>query len=150
MEIKNLTKEQIKELQGKYIFHASPILFEVAKPHQAKCYSKKKDNEQFAIYGSPDLNFSIVFAFEKLPKEKFKWSCKYVNGKFMGVLSDETYIAEDAKGYLYCFNKTHFRETEKGSVQYVSKQELKPELVVEVYYKDFKNNFIKEELIKEL
>lgn len=142
MKAEKMTKEELLKLEGKYIFHGSEKLFDIALPHQAKCDTKKKENEQFAIYGSPDLNFSIVFAFPKSPYKKYRWSCKFVNGKYVGVLHDDTYIEEDSKGYLYCFDKTKFEPTEKGSAQYVCKKPLKPELILEVAYKDFKENFI--------
>lgn len=150
MKVEKISKEELEKLSGKYIFHGSQTLFEVAQPHKAKCDTKKKENEQFAIYGSPSFDFSIVFAFPKMPLDKYRWACMNVDGKFVGVLRDDTYIEEDAVGYIYCFDKKYFAEVEKGSPQYVCKKAIKPEHIFKVEYKDFKEHFIVEEKHLEL
>ena len=65
MNIKKLNRNTLKSLEGKYIFHGSPTLFDVCKPNQAKDYNGNSDNEKFAIYGSMELDFSVLFAFDK-------------------------------------------------------------------------------------
>ena len=66
----------------------------------------------------------------------------YRDGKYLGEMHNSTYIDDSAKGYIYCYDKTKFIETEKNSAQFVSYQPLKPERIVEVYYKDFKDLFV--------
>ena len=63
-------------------------------------------------------------------------------------MHDDTYIDENAKGYVYCYDKSKFQETEKGSMQFVCYKPLKPEMVVEVYYTDYKELF--ENVVKEV
>lgn len=141
MEVKKITREELFGLENKYLFHGSPVLFIEAKMYKATCDSKNPLNEQTAIYASNNLRFAILFAFEKLPKDNFSWGAVYKNGAFVGELKNSTYIDENAKGYIYCFDKSKFKETEKGSMQYVCYQNLKPEKIFEVNYKDYKDLF---------
>lgn len=140
--VKKISKTELLLLKDKYIFHGSHALFDVCKPHQAKCETKRKENEQFAIYGSSSLEFAILFAFEKLPKTKYSWSADVGDdGKPFGLLKEGTYIAEEDFGFIYCFDKAKFKPTTAGSMQYVCKQELAPVAIYKVYYKDFKELF---------
>ena len=151
MEVRKLSRSELKKLEGNYVFHGSPTLFEEAMPHQATDYGNNPDNEHFAIYGSMELDFSIIFAFEKLPKARNHWRVvhvggkrvgnKYVGGRCVGELDKNTHIAEDAKGYLYCFDKKHFQPTTEGGRQYVCKYPVAPEIVSEVEYKDYMDLF---------
>lgn len=151
MDILIKKREDLEKMVGEYIFHGSVNLFDIAKPHKAKCDTKNPKNEQFAIYGSTDLRFAVLFSFPKMPLKNYAWGVRLKEGKFVGVLNNNTYIEENAKGYIYCFNKKHFKPIEKGSSQYVCKYELCPEYVFEIKYKDFKDCFKKEKTeLKEL
>ncbi len=148
IKVKEITKEKLLLLKNRFIFHGSHTLFNVCKPHQARCETKKQENEQFAIYGSSCLEFALLFAFEKLPRNKFSWSADVDdNGQAYGLLKGGTYIAEDDFGYIYCFSKDKFLPTSEGSMQYVCKQEQSPVAVYKVYYKDFTDLFETEEVI---
>ena len=147
--VKEISKTELLLLKDKYIFHGSHVLFDVCKPHQARCNSKNAENEQFAIYGSSSLEFAILFAFEKLPKTKFSWEASVDdNGQSYGILKDGTYITQEDFGYIYCFDKTNFKPTTEGGVQYVCKTEQKPVAIYKVYYKDFKELFETETVTK--
>lgn len=148
MEVKKTTREELFKLGDKYIFHGSPILFNKAKPHRSKCDSKNPLNEQNAIYGSDDLRFAIIFAFEKLPKNNYSWAAVSHNGEYVAELRNGTFIDENARGYVYCFDKTKFLETEKGSAQYVCYEELEPEMILEIEYIDYQDLFVNIENIK--
>ena len=137
-------KQELLKLKNKYIFHGSHSLFDVCKPQKAKCDTHAKENELNAIYGSDDINFAVLFAFEKLPKEHFSWSANYIDGEWRGVLYDDTYINNNDFGYLYLFDKSNFVPTREGSCQFVCKKALKPIKIIKVFYKDFKERFIHE------
>lgn len=149
MKIEKITRDKLFKLKDKYIFHGSSKLFDKAKPHQAKCDTKNPLNEQVAVYGAKDLRFAIIFAFEKLPKTNFSWAAINYDGQYVAELKNGTYIDENAKGYLYCFNKTKFKETQKGSNQYVCYEEIEPEIVFEIAYVDYKDFFINIEKAQE-
>lgn len=138
-----ISKEKLVELKGKYIFHGSPILFDICKPHNAKCNSKNPLNEQNAIYGSDNLEFAILFAFAKLPKDKFHWCAVSDDIGFYAELHGETYIDDNAQGYIYCFDKNNFEQIKENDVQYVCYKELEPLCVHKIFYKDYKNLFKK-------
>lgn len=142
MQVDKIKKEDLFKLEKEYIFHGSPFLFEIGKPHKAKCNTKNPLNEQTAIYGANDLRFAIIFAFEKLPREKFSWAAVNRNGKYVAELRDDTYIDESSKGYLYCYDKTKFKPTSEGSAQYVCLEELKPVKVFEIEFKDYMDLFV--------
>ena len=142
INVEEISKEELLKLKDKYIFHGSPALFDVCKPHKAKCDTGKKENNQFAIYGSSKLTFAILFTFEKLPKSKYKWSANTADdGSCYALLEEGTYIDENAFGYIYCFNKNKFEPTAPGSHQQVCKQQLTPEKIFKVYYKQFTELF---------
>lgn len=141
--ISECSKQELKELKDKFIFHGSHHLFDICKPQKAKCDTHAKENELTAIYGSDDINFAVLFAFQKLPKEHYSWSANYVNGEWRGFLYDDTYIDNNDYGYLYIFNKSDFAPTSKGSSQFVCKKALKPIKIIKVFYKDFKERFVK-------
>lgn len=143
MKVEKISRKELFKIENDYIFHGSPTLFTVGKPHKAKCDTKNPSNEQNAIYGANDLRFAIIFSFEKLPRENFSWRAISYNGKYVAELRDDTYIDENAKGYLYCYDKTKFKPTSEGSSQYVCFKELKPKKVFEILYKDFKDLFVK-------
>ena len=134
--------EEIFDMKDKYIFHGSHSLFKICKPKQAHCDTHAKENELNAIYGSDDINFAVLFAFEKLPKEHYSWSADYIDGEWQGVLYNDTYIDKDDYGYLYLFEKSDFAPTSKGSCQFVCKRPLKPIKTIKVFYKDFQDRFI--------
>lgn len=142
MKIEKITRDELFKLENDYIFHGSPKLFEIGKPHKAKCDTKNPLNEQTAIYGANDLRFAIIFAFEKLPRERFSWRAVNVNGEYIAELRDDTYIDENAKGYLYCYDKTKFKPSSEGSAQHICTEELKPLKVVEIEYKDYADLFV--------
>lgn len=145
-----ISKEELLKLKGKYIFHGSPTLFDVCQPHLANCNTGKKENNQFAIYGSSNLSFSILFAFQKQPKERYSWHTskeRDQNGNFYAILEDGTYINEDAFGYLYCFEKAQFTPTEEGGHQYVCNKPLKPTKIYKIHFKQFSNQFVQNQLI---
>ena len=142
MEIQKILRKELFNLENKFLFHGSPFLFVEAKVNKAKCDTKNPLNEQTAIYASNSLRFAILFDFEKLPKDNFSWKATFKNGDFVGELKNSTYIDENAKGYIYCFDKFKFRETEKGSRQFVCYENLKPETIFEICYKDFKDFFV--------
>lgn len=144
MKVEELKKDELLELKGKYIFHGSITLFDEAKPHQARCSTKNPENEQFAVYGSPDLEFAILFAFPKLPEKEYNWSADHTDNGYVGVLHNKTYIDDNAYGYVYCFDKSKFKPTREGSSQFVCEENIVPEMVVKVWYKDFKELFVKE------
>ena len=52
MKVEKITKVELLKLEGKYIFHGSEKLFDIAMPHQAKCDTKKKENGALAIFKS--------------------------------------------------------------------------------------------------
>lgn len=143
IKIEKISRDDLFKLENDYIFHGSPFLFEICKPHKAKCDSKNPSNEQTAIYGANNLKFAIVLAFEKLPKDKYSWKVSFINGKCVAELIDGTYIDESAKGYLYCFEKSKFKPTHKNSTQYVCFTEIKPLKIFEINYKDYADLFIK-------
>lgn len=142
IDVEILSKEELLMLSGKYIFHGSHALFEVCKPHKAQCGTHMAENEQTAIYGSDDLNFSVLFAFEKLPSEHFSWSADFVDGKWVGKMFGGTYIDDNDYGYLYVFDKAHFTPTNAGGSQFVCKKEIRPLKIIKVFYKDLKDHFI--------
>lgn len=114
----------------------------LGKPQQARCESKNPLNEQNAIYGSNSLRFALLFAFEKLPKNSCSWAVINENGTRFGELRDSTYIDENAKGYIYCYDKSKFQETKHGSSQFVCFHDLAPQRIIEVEYKDYKDLFV--------
>ena len=137
-----ISKEELLKLKDKFIFHGSPTLFDICKPHQAKCDTGKKENSQFAIYGSSELTFAILFAFEKQPKSKYKWSANTAkDGSCYAILEEGTYVDEDAFGHIYCFDKTKFEPTAPGSHQQVCKKQLAPAKIYKIYYKQFSELF---------
>lgn len=143
--IPTISKDELISLNGKYIFHGSHTLFDVCKPHLAKCESKRPENEHFAIYGSNNLTFALLFAFEKLPKNKLHWTAKHdASGNFYGVLKEGTYIAEDDFGYLYCFDPSYFTPTDNQGFQYICEKEIQPLKVFKVAYKDYNYLFFDE------
>lgn len=148
MEIEKITREELLKLEKDYIFHGSPTLFKKAKPHQAKCVTKNPLNEQVAVYGSNNLRFAIIFAFEKLPKQCFSWSAVNYNGEYFAELKDGTYVDDNAVSYIYLFNKSRFKETKKGSNQYVCYEDIEPERIFKIEYKNYKDLFITIEKIK--
>jgi len=143
MQIEKISRENLFKLENDYIFHGSPKLFDVAKPHHAKCDSKNPLNEQTAIYGANDLRFAIIFAFEKSPRQNYSWTAEKENGVYVGKLENGTYVDENAKGYLYCFEKSKFTPTSQNGEQYVCMEELKPQRIFELSYKDFSDFFVK-------
>ena len=142
MQVEKIKRDELFKLEKEYIFHGSPKLFEIGKPHKAKCNTKNPVNEQNAIYGANDLRFAIIFAFEKLPSERFSWAAVNENGKYIAELRDDTYVDDNAKGYLYCYDKSKFKPTSQGSAQHVCMEELKPIKVFEIEYKDYVDLFV--------
>ena len=136
-----LAKEELLKLNGKYIFHGSPVLFNICKPHKAHCGTRSKENEQMAIYGSDDINFAVLFSFKKLHQNRSSWSANYVDGEWRGILYNGTYIDNDDCGYLYLFDKSNFAPTIEGGSQFVCKKAIKPIKIIKVFYKDFKERF---------
>ena len=145
-----MTKKQLNSLVGEYIFHGSPKLFEICKPHQATCESKNSDNEKNAIYGTNELDFAVVFAFEKLPLNGCHWRVVHVGDRCIAELDKDTYIDANSKGYLYCFNKNKFKQVSVGSRQYICEEIISPDMVVKLQYKDFKNLFVSVDFSKEI
>ena len=150
MNILKLSRKELKALEGKYIFHGSPILFDVCKPHKATCKTGNLDNEKNAVYGALELDFALVFAFEKLPSDNNHWRVVHIGGKCVAELDKDTRIAEDAKGYLYCFNKNGFKPTAKGSRQYVCQEAIAPEIIAQVEYKDYQDLFVGVDFLKDM
>lgn len=144
--VKEISKLDLLKIKDEYIFHGSPKLFDNCKPHKAKCASHNPLNEQKAIYGTNNIEFAILFAFEKLPSDKYDWCTVYDGKSYYAELHDKTYIEDNAFGYIYCFNKVEFNPIKDGSVQYVCKHNLNPVLIYKIYYKDFKELFKKEML----
>lgn len=147
-DVEILTKKELLKLNGKYIFHGSHALFDVCKPHKASCGSHKKENEQNAIYGSDNLTFAALFAFEKQPREHYSWRVDFCDGKWLGILSDNSFIKDNDFGYLYLFNKSLFVPTEVGGSQFVCKKEALPQRIIKIFYSDFKDQFKTETEIK--
>ncbi len=145
MKVSKITRDELFKLKDKYVFHGSTMLFNKAKPQQAKCDTKNPLNEQVAVYGAKDLRFAIIFAFEKLPKQNFSWAAVNYNGEYVAELKNGTYIDESAKGFIYCFDKSKFQETQKGSNQYVCYEEIEPEIIFEIEYIDYKDLFLQTE-----
>ena len=143
VKVEKIKRDELFKLERDYIFHGSPKLFEIGKPYKAKCNTKNPVNEKNAIYGVNDLRFSIIFAFEKLPRERFSWAAVNENGKYIAELRDDTYVDDNAKGYLYYYDKSKFKPTSQGSAQHVCMEELKPLMVVEIKYKDYSDLFVR-------
>lgn len=143
-----VSKSKLLEIKNKYIFHGSPTLFSVCKPHKAKCESKNPLNEQNAIYGTNNLEFAILFAFEKLPIDKYDWCTVYDGNNYYAELHDDTFVDNDACGYIYCFEKEEFHSIKECGVQYVCDHELEPIKIYKIFYKDYKELFKNISLIK--
>ena len=143
MKARKITRDELFKLKDKYIFHGSSKLFDKAKPQRAKCDTKNPLNKQIAVYGAKDLRFAIIFAFEKSPKTNFSWAAVSYDGQYVAELKNGTYIDDKAKGFLYCFDKSKFQETKKGSNQYVCYDAIDPEEIFEIEYIDYKDLFIK-------
>jgi len=95
-----------------------------------------------AVYGTNNIEFALLFSFEKLPKNDFSWSASFESGKHCAKLFNSTYIDENAFGYIYALDKKYFTNTESiGGIQYICKHSLKPKQIYKVYYKDFKDYF---------
>lgn len=138
-----ISREKLLNLKNTYIYHGSHELFDVCKPQQAHCETHNKENEQFAIYGSDEIRFAILFAFYKLPRENFSWSASFINNRWTGILYDKTYIDDQDYGYIYCFNKSCFKPTCPGGNQYICMKSLKPKKIYKIFFKDFQDFFIK-------
>lgn len=140
--IETISKSELLKLKDDYIFHGSPALFEECKPHQSKDSRHIKGNEHFAIYGSNNLSFAILFAFEKLPHTTASWSAQCDEfGNYFASLYEGTYIEESAYGYLYCFDPKYFQPIKKGDCQYICKTSLTPKRIFKIYYKDYQQLF---------
>ena len=144
MSIKEFSKDELIKIENQYIFHGSPFMFEMCNPHQAKCDSGNKENTQFAVYGTNDFLEAVLYAFKKSPEKNYSWSAKHNENGYYAELHGETFIEEDAFGYVYCFDKQRFKPTREGTSQHVCYEQIQPSVVYKVYYKDFKNSFVKE------
>lgn len=140
-KFEKLTSEKALSLKNKYIFHGSPKKFDICFPNQAVCESGNPENLENAIYGSSEIDFAVLFAFNKIPIGKNSgWRANTKDGKSKATLFNLK-IDLDAKGYLYCFKKENFVATKDGGIQFISKTPQNPEIVLELEFKDFSQLF---------
>ena len=147
--METFTRETLKTISKRYIFHGSPKLIKELAPHQARCASGKEQNLHNAVYGSSAPEFAIVFAFEKTPTtENLKESGWTVSTPSNKAKPDSPWatlykmkIEENAKGFLYYFPKEKFSRSSPGSIQLICQESIAPEKVFQINYKDFEYLF---------
>jgi len=139
------------ENNPKYLFHGSPKKIDVLEKRQSHDSDNNPNNIDNAVFLTSSFITATAYAFKDSIKEASKDLSYDFNinnyGEIPIMVMENVIIPENLEGYIYVFEKDDsFENVPIGSFQYKSHSNLKPNKVLKVNYKDYKNNYkIKQE-----
>jgi hypothetical protein len=133
------SKQKLLELEksGKYVFHGTSEDIEIFEPRQARNYfdGKYENDGEPAVYASDHVEYAIFMAI--FNKRNCPISCYSRSGAtsttgqppvlvFGAKKSTIEQLTNEAKGWVYVFDKSTFKLRNDPGVEYVSQVHVKP------------------------
>ncbi len=149
----NSNKEELLksiEEQG-FVFHgSSKFVDNTLEIRQAEDLSTDPKNKQNGIYATNIPSVAMYMAIISPEKTEassmtYGMNMKYYNGKVTPIFSaDQNMDTVLSNGYVYILNKSNFEKLSEdpSEWQFISKENIKPDLIVEVLPKDFNHEII--------
>jgi hypothetical protein len=127
-----------------YLFHGTSRELEKLEPRQS-IDKQNKSNEDNAIFLTSWFINAAAYAFRcKLKELNEYYSFSINNDAELPVMTFEVEnLPDDLSGYIYVFEKTEemIKDNKKFTTQYRCYNELIPQKIIKVYYKDFEKYF---------
>jgi hypothetical protein len=119
----------------KYLWHGSINKHKKLEPSKAVDLSGHPDSNKKGVYATDIKELAIEFGLADKKLHKF---ADYSKNPVQLVLIEGS-IRTGKKFYLYKLHKTNFKETPKGSHQWVSIKSIKPIEILELNVDDYKH-----------
>jgi len=133
------------EKEGKYVFHGSPNIIEVIKPHQAGGHSDttgkwELDGKKPAVFASPYADCAIFRAL--IYGKEFENSIGIDNDNQLNFTASRELIerAKNRTGRVYVLDKTKFAPATFRGMDYKIEKSITSLKVIEVTYEDLPGN----------
>jgi len=122
-------------MKPKYLWHGSTIKHEILKPNQARDLSDHPAGNKRAVYATDQKWNAIQFGMVNKKYKKF--------GDFrktpMKMVIINGWIRTGEKLYLHKLSSRGFKESPKGSHQWLKEKEIKPIKILELNVNDYKH-----------
>lgn len=131
----------------KYLFHGSAHKIEKIECRKSTDI-ENKNNEDNAVFLTSSIYTAAAYAFSRRLKEvneNYSFSMNN-NGELPAMIFEVNNLPEDLYGYIYIFDKSDdmIKDNNQFTTQYRCYHDLIPKKVIKVYYKDFKDFFVRE------
>lgn len=136
----------------KYLFHGSPNLLSKLVPNQSHDSRNNQNNIDNAVFLFPSFLKCTPYAFKDTIKELsygLDWCFDIPNDNTFPLMKMSNVNTDnEIVGYIYVFLKDDDMIKDDESYQYKCYKELKPIDIVEVKYKDYKQYYQEEKIVK--
>lgn len=126
----------------KYLFHGTSIILDKLESRQSHD-SYNKENEDFAVFLTSDIDAAAAYAFRSRIKELTKEYGFNIDHSGINPVMDfySGVKVDDLFGYIYFFENEKDIIQDKNTTQYRYYHSIAPVKVMKVRYKDFEDCF---------